>query len=768
MTDTDRPAEGADYVAAADRELRDTYEEPKSLAEYVDLVMENPTIASHASKYLLEAIESAGTRTVVEEGERKDRYRFFDDPHNDGEHAILGNTEVLNSFVDDLRSIAADRGKVEKIIWFDGPTATGKSELKRCLVNGLREYSKTPEGRRYTTEWNIASGAGSASLTYGVDSPATDEDNWYESPVQSHPLLVFPPAVREQILADLNDELDEAIDVRVDGKVDPFCREAYEFLEEQYRRQGSEDLFSAVTDESHLRIKNFVVDVGKGIGVLHSEDTGQPKERLVGSWMAGMLQALDSRGRKNPQAFSYDGVLSQGNGLLTIVEDAAQHADLLQKLLNIPDEKSVKLDKGIQMDVDTQLLIISNPDLEERLNQHAERIGGDPLKALKRRLDKHEFTYLTNLSLETELIRREITGETAVWDANSYDEIEDLIQSPLELSIRDSERNVAEKELAPHTVEAAALYSVVTRLDGDDVPAGLDLVDKALLFDQGYLQDGDDRREKDEFGFDSDASDGEQGIPVTYTRDVIADLLNRESDRAHPDLPVEHVVMPRDVLNTMADSLVDAPVFSANERTAYENCVVPVKNYVFQRQEADVLDAMMADKRVEERTVEEYIEHVYAWATDERVENDRGERVEPDPLKMKIFETEHLGRFRSDQYGEGHSPSTAVEEFRHKKIITALNRHAWENRTEEFAVRNVNPKEIPIIKTVLASHDWEDVKRVYEDFDPDQWDDPPKNTETARLKTETIDSLVDLFDYSKASAELTSRHVMNQVSYKWD
>jgi predicted Ser/Thr protein kinase len=768
MTESERPAEGADYVAAADRELRDTYEEPKSLAEYVDLVMEEPTIASHASKYLLEAIESAGTRTVVEEGERKERYRFFDDPHNDGEHAILGNTEVLNSFVDDLRSIAADRGKVEKIIWFDGPTATGKSELKRCLVNGLREYSKTPEGRRYTTEWNIASTGASESLTYGTDSPAADEDNWYESPVQSHPLSVFPPSVRDRILADVNERLDDQIDVRVEGDLDPFCREAYEFLEEEYRRRGEEDLFSVVTDDAHLRVKNFVVDVGQGIGVLHSEDTGKPKERLVGSWMAGMLQALDSRGRKNPQAFSYDGVLSQGNGLLTIVEDAAQHADLLQKLLNIPDEKTVKLDKGIGMDVDTQLLIISNPDLEEQLNQHAERNGGDPLKALKRRLDKHEFKYLTNLSLETELIRREITGETDVWDASSYEELAEKIAAPLEISVRDSERTVVEKELAPHTVEAAALYSVVTRLDGDDVPAGLDLVDKALLFDRGHLQDGDERREKEEFDFDPDADDGEGGIPVTYTRDVLADLLNRESDRAHSELPVEHVVMPRDVLNEMADGLVDAPVFSSNERTAYENCVVPVKNYVFQQQESDVLDAMMADKRVDERTVEEYIEHVYAWATGEDVENERGERVEPDPLKMKVFETEHLGRFRPDKYGEGHAPSTAVEEFRHRKIITALNRHAWENRDEEFQVSDVNPKEIPIIKTVLSSHDWEDVKRVYEDFDPDQWDDPPKNTETARMKVETIENLVDIFDYTEASAELTSRHVMNQVSYKWD
>src|SRR6056297_528917 len=152
-----------DYIRRADERLRGTYEAPMSLAEYVDAAFEEPSIASHASKYLLEAIESMGTRTVVEEGEERERYRFFDDPSNGGEHAILGNTEVLNAFVDDLRSIAAGRGKDEKIVWLEGPTATGKSELKRCLINGLREYSRTPEGRRYTVEWNVAGAGGSDS-----------------------------------------------------------------------------------------------------------------------------------------------------------------------------------------------------------------------------------------------------------------------------------------------------------------------------------------------------------------------------------------------------------------------------------------------------------------------------------------------------------------------------------------------------------------------------------------------------------------------------
>jgi len=759
--------DGNEFIDAADRALEETYEAPMSLGEYVDLVLERPGIAAHASKYLLSAIEAAGTRTVIEEGEEKERYRFFDDPHNDGEHAILGNTDTLNTFVDDLRSIAASRGKDEKIIWLDGPTATGKSELKRCLINGLREFSKTDAGRRYTVEWNIAgAGEGSGAMTYG-DQPVTDEDDWYESPVQSHPLTVFPEEVRQDLLARINGVNDDHVDIRVESELDPFCREAYDFLEEQYRREGVEDLFSAVTDPKHLRVKNFVVDVGRGIGVLHSEDDGSPKERLVGSWMAGMLRELDSRGRKNPQAFSYDGVLSQGNGLLTVVEDAAQHADLLQKLLNVPDEGRVKLDKGIGMDIDTQMIIISNPDLEARLNQHADREGQDPLKALKRRLDKHEFTYLTNLSLEAQLLRRELTNETEVWTARTWEELEGWIREPLHIHVRDSETAVNEKELAPHAVEAAALYAVVTRLDDEDVPGGLDLVDKALLFDRGYLQEGDERIDMDDFDWDDDADDGEGGIPVTYTRDVIADLLHVEQDRYHADLPVEHVVMPRDILNAMAEGLGDAPVFSSSERVEFENQVVTVKNHVFSQQEDDVLAAIMRDKRVDEETVEEYIEHVYAWEADEQIENERGELVNPDPLKMKVFEIEHLGRFGEDSY-EGNEPGEAVEAFRTDKIITALNRHAWRNRDDEFRIADVNVKQIPVIESVLGSHDWEDVRRTYEDFDPKQWDEPPSGTETETVKAATIENMCEMFDYSEASAELTSRHVMNQVSYKWD
>ncbi|MFC6723353.1 kinase anchor protein, partial [Halobium palmae] len=310
----------------------------------------------------------------------------------------------------------------------------------------------------------------------------------------------------------------------------------------------------------------------------------------------------------------------------------------------------------------------------------------------------------------------------------------------------------------------AALYAVVTRLDAEDVPAGLGLVDKALLFDRGYLQEGDERRDIEEFEFEYE-TDGQHGIPVTFTRDVIADLLHGDRDRHHPELPVETVITPEDVVDEMAAELAAAPVFSRAEAAEYEDRLATVKSHLFDRQEADVLDALLAEKGVEEETVAEYVEHVYAWDADEQVETERGP-VDPDPLLMKLFETEHLGRFAESDYA-GNDPSEAVEAFRREKVITALNRYAWENRDEEFSVSNVDFARIPVIEEVLSTHSWEDVERLFEDFDPRQWDDPPANTQTARVKRDTIDHMTDN-GYSEASAELASRHVMREVAYKWD
>ena len=54
---------------------------------------------------------------------------------------------------------------------------------------------------------------------------------------------------------------------------------------------------------------------------------------------------------------------------------------------------------------------------------------------------------------------------------------------------------------------------------------------------------------------------------MTYTRDIIANLLHTETDRVHPDYPVADVIMPEDVLNAMAEELSTVPRGMVLDRT---------------------------------------------------------------------------------------------------------------------------------------------------------------------------------------------------------
>jgi non-specific serine/threonine protein kinase len=497
-----------------------------------------------------------------------------------------------------------------------------------------------------------------------------------------------------------------------------------------------------------------------------------------------MVRELDSRGRKNPQAFSYDGVLSQGNGVATIVEDASQHADLLRRLLNVPDENRVKLDKGIGMDVDTQLIMLSNPDLDAELDRHAAKEGADPLKALKRRLTRHEFRYLTDRGLEAALLRREIAGQTRASDVeigssstgsagediggsertqDGIGTVSDHVRRAVRTTVRDDDGQTRKRELAPHAIGAAALYAVITRLEADDLPDDIGLVEKARLFETGELRREEEVITIDDVSFGD--SDGQTGIPVTYTRDVIADLLSEESDRGHPEIPVARVVMPHDVLDAMVDGLVDAPVFSDGERKTFESRHASVAERVRERQRTDVVDAALAAESVSAETIAEYVEHVYAWDAGEPIETERGPES-PDSLVMKVFETETLGRFGDGDY-RGTEPSDRVKKFRREQVIHALTRHAWRNRGDEFNVDNIDLSAIPELRSVLESNSLVDLKNRFPELDPGEWDDPPADTETARLKTKTVDRMTEQ-GYSLAAAELTSRAVMRDIREEWE
>lgn len=793
---------GKDAIQQTGQALADVYQEPQSLEETVDYALENPDQANFApsDQYLLQAIESAGTREVIEEGEVKERYKFFDDPWNDGENAVLGNTDILNEFVNDLRQHVDDRGDSDTMYWIKGPTASGKSEFKRCVINGAREYSKTDEGRPYTIEWNIDA---LSSQTYPNDEEFVgkmfnnpDQDmtgrestDWKQDPTQTNPFELLEDDVRDDVFDAMNEDRD--YDLKSRRGMSPFSESLYDMMFERYRSQlgyGEDidheeraEVFEKLVEDDVVQVKNFVLDVGNGIGVLNAEDSSnarQPKKTLVGSWTPQLLKKYDSEGRKNPIAFSYDGLLSKGNGYMTFIEDAFEHKDLVKKLHSVPDEKQIQLPEGPNMDIDTQIFIISNNDLEEHFKMEDDQYKEtDPNESLLRRTDEYPLNYLTEYGLSTQLLKREAAGEDSIDLLEDADARAEKVREPV---IDDG------VEYAPHTMETAAMYAVLTRLDddllpgpsekwdkrGDELPDGdhgdqeLSMLEKAELYETGSIQRNGEAFEKDDFAFPDNTREGDTGIPITYLAGVMADLSQTDRERGGPEgLDVNDVVMPYEAFDELKGRLEDKSMFDDDDIDAYteSDLIESVEDFMYEQMREDVLDAMIGDKMPSENRKERYLDAVLH---DVGVLDDIDEH-NPD-LFMKDFETKFLG-FDDSAYGKDNSPAQPVAVFREKEI---KEQYATKTQTQGGSP---DWDDIEALRTRLEGLEWSHIDNFdeFDQFNPNDWkdtevlfdqDDLESNaTDTAQAKTKTLGRMVEEQDYSEESAFLTARHVIDEA-----
>jgi len=702
-------------IQQAEEEYSNRESEEYSLEEFLEYAKDNPNAVSNSVQYLVNAIEHFGTRTVIEYGEEKERYRFFDDPVNDGEHAVLGNTEELNGFVASLKRKAASDGENDKIIWFTGPTATGKSELKRCLLHGLQAFAQTENGKRYTLKWSLDS-LSSSGMTYG-DAPIETKD-WYKSPVHVNPLAVLPESVRDEYIESLNNE--DGTYVSFHGQLDPFSRVAYEHLEKEY------DSFSDIVSEEHLKVVSYVPDIGEGFGLLQSEDSGNPKQKIVGSWMQDAMQEYADRGRKNAQAFTYDGLLSQGNSLVSVVEDAQHHSEVFTKLMNVCEENVVKLDNKIAMHVDTLIICISNPDFEAALKEFEDAGSRDPQKALRRRLEKYEFDYLTSLVLETQLLIKHLTKEPVFWDDEDVEELVDRVSTPIEKY---------GTHFSPHAVEAAAYYNLVTRLEDGDIGKRA----KISYYDKGYNIVDNEKVQYDENTLRPEF-DGEEGIPVTYTEEVLSSLAY-DSDGP---------VMPHDVIQEIVDNFGDSPIFGGAEASGYKTEKTLVSSYITQQMQEDVLDAMVADDDITRDEIHSYVDSLFAW--------DEDDEENYDEYELREFEKKYFNASEGE-YGEDAEPSNLIEAFRNDKIISPISKYIYDNKDE------YDPEDIPIeecytLQTLLEDESWERVEQLYPNLDYTLWQNPPSDSETEEVKRETIENMKEM-GYTEESAELASARIIS-------
>ncbi len=559
-------------------EYRDLHWEG-SFEEYLALVRQNPKIIRNAYQRVYDMIMEHGTEEYMDSKKRMVRYNFFNAKQFGGDDAVFGLDIPLMRLVNFFKSAAMGYGTERRVLLLHGPVGSAKSTIARLLKRGIEAYSRTPQGALYTYEWHI---------------PREDQKDLFPSgmeimpsPMHEEPLTLIPKDLRAQVLRDLGIEVDMRINLKQDPS--PPCRFVFNELMERYRG----DLAKVF---SHIRVRRLLLSEQDriGIGTFQPKDEkNQDSTELTGdiNYRKIAIYGSDS----DPRAFNFDGEFNIANrGIIEFIEMLKLDVAFLYDLLGASQEHRIKPKKFAQTDID--LVIIGHTNEAE----YKKLLNNEFMEALRDRTIKIDIPYVTRLSEEVRIYRR---------DFNKH--------------------KIRGKDIAPHTLEMAAMWAVLTRLE-DPKKANLSLLQKMKLYDgkslPGYTEDNVKELRKDA------TREGMEGISPRYVQDKISNTLVSEKNQGS--------INPFMVLNEISSGLRSHSLINNDEqRKRYIEMLDVVKQEYEDVVKNEVQRAISADEEAIAKLCANYIDNVKAYTQRERVKNPyTGQYEEPDERLMRSIE----------------------------------------------------------------------------------------------------------------------------------
>jgi len=558
--------------------------EEMSFAEYLDLVYKNPKLTRTAYQYLYDMILSKGTKKIEKYRRTYLHYNFFDD----SEIPVFGLEETLHQLVQFFRGAAGGYGPERRVLLLHGPVGSSKSTILRCIKRGLEKYSLTEEGAWYTFKWvNLPTGKENGIYTQSED----------ESPMHEDPLKLLPLDIRKQILSEINEihlsqtpekEKTSVYKLNIEGELDPRSKK---FMKELLLIYDGD--FGKVI-ENHIRVIRKVHSETDRIGIATfqpKDEKNQDSTELTGDINWGKLPHFGTD--SDPRAFNFDGEFCVGSrGIVEFIEVLKLAKEFLYDLLGASQEHQIKPKKFPQVSIDTVLISHTN-------NPEYERLKNDQtMEALRDRTVKIDVPYLLRWSEELKILEH-YYGNGKV-----------------------------KQHIAPHTLEIAALWSVLTRLE-DDKDGKITLVEKAKLYDgrslPGWTEDSvKELRDKypDEGMF--------TGISCRYTQDKVSNCLSSHYDYINFFM----------VLNELKAGIEHQSLFNNEEDKAkYVACTDLAKKELDQILKSEVQKALVGDEHAIERLCGNYIDNVMAYINGTKIRNPFTEQdQEPDERLMRSIE----------------------------------------------------------------------------------------------------------------------------------
>jgi serine protein kinase len=550
-----------------------------SFEQYLRTVQSRPEVTRNSFQRMYDMVLSYGSEEYVDNKKKLVRYGFFSDPLGAGKDAVFGLDIPLMRLVNVLKAAASGYGTEKRVILLHGPVGSSKSTIARLLKAGVERYSHTPEGGLYTFRWTNLLSTGLAGKDVDI----------FDSPMHEEPLRLIPLEWREKAIDALHLS-SNGFRVRVPGELDPASRFIFKELLAKY-----EGNWQKVVD-NHIRVRRLLLSEKDriGIGTFQPKDEkNQDSTELTGDINYRKIAEYGSD--SDPRAFNFDGEFNIANrGMVEFVEVLKLDVAFLYDLLGASQEHRIKPKKFAQTDIDEVIIGHTNEAEYKRL------LNNEFMEALRDRTIKIDVPYITKLSDEQKIYEKDF-----------------------------DQRKVRGKHVAPHTLEVAAMWAVLTRLE-EPKKHNLELIQKLRLYDgrvlPGYTQDTVKELRKEA------KREGMEGISPRYVQDKISNALVQEEG--------EGTINPFMVMNELEKGLRNhSLITNEEERKRYREMILVVKQEYEQIVKNEVQRAISADEDAIAKLAANYIDNIKAYTLKERVKNKyTGQDEEPDERLMRSIE----------------------------------------------------------------------------------------------------------------------------------
>jgi serine protein kinase len=547
-------------------------------AAYLEMVRANPNISRNAFQRMYDMIVGFGSNQFNEYKKDVTHYKFFEDPFDAGKDAVFGLDVHLMKLVNFLRSASLGYGTEKRVLLLHGPVGSAKSTIARLLKKGVERYSYTTEGALYTFKF--------------VDDPKfglVGHTGEMRSPMNEEPLLLIPEASRKAFEEELNKDGKGNYKLAIKGELSPPMRMI--FRELMTRHKGD---FTKVME--HVKVMRFTLSEKDriGIGTFQPKDEkNQDSTELTGDINYRKIAEFGSD--SDPRAFNFDGEFQVANrGMIEFVEVLKLDVAFLYDLLGASQEHVVKPKKFAQTYIDEVIIGHTNePEFRKLQNNEF-------MEALRDRTVKIDIPYITKLHEEVRIYEKDF-----------------------------GKGKVQGVFVAPHTVEMAAMWAILTRLEAPK-KSDLSLMQKLKLYNgktlSGYTEDNVKELRKEA------VREGLDGISPRYIQDKISNTLVKYG----------HVgcVNPFMLFNELDSGLRHHSLISSEEkRREYKELLAAVKQEYEDIIKNEVQRAISADEGAISNLCANYIDNIKAHTQREKVRNRyTGQLEQPDERMMRSIE----------------------------------------------------------------------------------------------------------------------------------